>query len=63
MKHGNKKEQLALFLANKLLQDLVDPQKNPNVPAELRNQAETVARHFPSAQKIDLLYQSLRKDA
>ena len=63
MKHGNKKEQLALFLARKLLQEIADLQRKPSVPAELREKAETAVKHFPSAEKIDLLYQSLRKDA
>lgn len=63
MKHGNKQEQLALLLARKLLQELADAQRTPGLSAELRERAAAVSRHFPSGEKIDLLYQSLRKDA
>lgn len=62
MGRTSKQEQLALILARKLLEELADPQKFPGLPAKLRERAADVVRHFPGVTKIDLLYQSLRKE-
>jgi hypothetical protein len=62
MLHGNKQEQLALILTRKLLEELADPKRHPGVPTSARERAAGLVKHFPSVAKIDLLYQSLRKD-
>lgn len=59
---SHKQEQLALLLARKLLQDLLDPNKLPAIPVRVREQAATVLRHFPSHVKVALLYAALKMD-
>lgn len=62
MPRGNKQEQLALILARKLLEELADPKQTPAIPSNVRQKAADLVKHLPNALKIDLLYQSLKKD-
>lgn len=38
----------AVKMARQFLQELMDPQKTPKVPAIIRSQARGVLRHYPS---------------
>jgi hypothetical protein len=38
----------AVRMARQFLQELMDPQKTPKVPAIIRSQARGVLRHYPS---------------
>lgn len=62
MSHTNKQEQLALLLAYQLLRELSDPKQLAVASEHVREQARVVLRHYPIPAKIDLLYQSVKKE-
>lgn len=62
MSHSNKQEQLALLLTYKLLQDLANPKSLAVASENVRDQARVILRHYPLPTKLNLLYQSVRKD-
>jgi len=43
----------AVLAAERLLKDLCDPSKTPRVPAQVRSQARSVLRHYPSQWDMD----------
>ena len=43
----------AVLAAERFLEDLMDPKKTPRVPAEIRQRARSVLRHYPSKFDMD----------
>jgi hypothetical protein len=51
-------EKQAFFNTMRLLYELVDPSKTPNVPESVRNKALVCLKHFPTPVRLDEIYQS-----
>ena len=43
----------AVLAAERFLQDLMDPRKTPRIPAEIRQGARSVLRHYPNQWDMD----------
>ena len=43
----------AVRMAERFMQDLLDPSKTPRVPKSIRAQARSVLRHYPSSYDLD----------
>jgi hypothetical protein len=48
----------ALSNTMRLLYELIDPKKSPDVPKNIRNKAALCLRHFPTPVRLDEIYQS-----
>lgn len=56
---SHKKEQLALLLAYKLLQEVAALKSQSAAAPDIRERAQAVLKHYPLPIKINLLYESL----
>lgn len=48
----------AVLQTEEFLKDLCDSSKTPRVPAEIRNQARQLLRHYPNKMHLDLVEQA-----
>jgi hypothetical protein len=53
----------ALRLAGELMRDLLNVNKNPDVPDEIRKYAEVVLRHYPDGSEIEQMAYISEQDA
>ena len=49
----------SLVLTKGLLQDIIDPEKTPGVPADIRSCAKLLLEHYPTFSEIEAAHQAL----